>query len=43
MERARVKLSLVVTDPEFLRDYGNTKNIVEVLEYILDKLEEAEG
>lgn len=43
MERAREKLRSVVIDSFALRDYGNMKIIVEVLEYILDRLEEAEA
>ena len=41
MEAARNRLRFVVTEAEYLKDYGNTAIIVEVLEYILDKLEEA--
>lgn len=43
MEAIKEKLRTVVFEPFYLKDYGNTKTIVEVLEYILDRLEEAEG
>ncbi|GAG58481.1 unnamed protein product [marine sediment metagenome] len=41
METIRSKLKKVVKNPLILEDAGNTVIIVEVLEYILDRIEEA--